>query len=163
MKAKAFVSAPELTFEIALRIRHPSIDPAELTAALGIEPTQCFRKGDIRDARSSGKSGSTYTESYWFGAINPAIWPLEFHIPEFSEFAQRNASLWNPGMALSVTARRLARNHAALLDRVRTEGGQVSVVIALSPPSIDSLSIAAEVSKALSDAGITLELELLDS
>ena len=38
----------EYEFALALRIRHPSIEPAQITEALGIGPQHAWKAGDAR-------------------------------------------------------------------------------------------------------------------
>ncbi len=55
-------------FQLSLRIRHPSLDPEELSRELNIEAAHCFRAGDPRASRSG--IASVHPESYWLGALN---------------------------------------------------------------------------------------------
>jgi hypothetical protein len=56
-------------FTIALRIRHPSIAPAEITRNLGIEPLHTWRAGDPRRGDAGGEIGGLYRESYWMARL----------------------------------------------------------------------------------------------
>lgn len=59
-----------------------------------------------------------------------------------------------------MTTRVLVRSHTALFERIRTEGGQASLLVTLSPIAVDSFSVTPEVSQMLSDLGITVEFEM---
>ena len=63
-------------FSVALRIRHPSIDPAELSRRLGIEPQHAWRAGDPRHLAEGEVGSRTYRETYWVGFLAPSP-PLE--------------------------------------------------------------------------------------
>ncbi len=56
-------------FTLSLRIRHPSIEPAEITRNLGIEPQHTWRAGDPRRDAAGGELPGTYRESYWMGGL----------------------------------------------------------------------------------------------
>ncbi|HEU4617140.1 MAG TPA: DUF4279 domain-containing protein [Gammaproteobacteria bacterium] len=58
-------------FTAALRIRHPSIDPDEITRRLGLPPLHCWRAGDPRTPPSGERTQSARTETYWV-AVLPA-------------------------------------------------------------------------------------------
>jgi hypothetical protein len=66
----------------------------------------------------------------------------------------------NLGLALSLCALRFRTMHGALLRQIRSEGGQVSLLVALSAAAVSSFSIAPEVSRSFSDLGITIEFEM---
>jgi hypothetical protein len=164
MKARAVTESEPIPFELALRIRHPSMDPAELSRELGLEPTHTFRAGQMREPRSSASPASVHAESYWLGALDPAgwladIWPgLSTELPE--KRAIKTAAMKNLGMGLALCARALARSHAPLFERIRDEGGQASLLVSLSPVVVDNFSVAPEISQMLGDLGITVEFEL---
>jgi hypothetical protein len=58
-------------FMMSLRIRHPGIDPSEITRVLGIEPQHIWCAGDLRLA-TGGESGGIRRESYWMGHLMTA-------------------------------------------------------------------------------------------
>jgi len=59
----------EYEFTISLRIRHPSIEPAGITEALGIEPQHTWKAGDPRRDVTGGDRSGVYRESYWMGRL----------------------------------------------------------------------------------------------
>jgi hypothetical protein len=63
------------------------------------------------------------------------------------------------GWALSVCALRFFNVHGPLLRRIRTEGGQVSMLVTISTTDVGSFSLAPEVSRVFSELGIALEFE----
>ena len=56
-------------FAISLRIRHPSVDPAEITRALGIEPQHAWQAGDARRGDAGELLEGTYRDSYWIARL----------------------------------------------------------------------------------------------
>lgn len=59
----------EYEFTLSLRIRHPSVEPAEITRNLGIEPQHTWRAGDPRRDAAGSELNGTYRESYWMGRL----------------------------------------------------------------------------------------------
>jgi hypothetical protein len=56
-------------FTVSLRIRHPSIDPAEITRMLGFEPQHTWKAGDARRSPTGEALEGIYRESYWMGRL----------------------------------------------------------------------------------------------
>src|SRR4030095_2809211 len=64
-------SQPSYPFQLSLRVRHPSIDPAAISRELQIEPEHSFRAGDLRDSTRSAAVTPAHVESYWLATIDP--------------------------------------------------------------------------------------------
>lgn len=56
-------------FTMALSIRHPTAEPADITKSLGIEPQHAWRVGDTRRGPGGESLEGTYRESYWIGRL----------------------------------------------------------------------------------------------
>jgi hypothetical protein len=56
-------------FTMSLRIRHPSVDPAQITRTLGIDPQHTWRAGDVRRDSEGGALGGEYRETFWMGRL----------------------------------------------------------------------------------------------
>jgi hypothetical protein len=157
-------SKPEpLAFELSLRIRHPSIDPAELSRELGLDAQHSFRAGDRRQLRGEATS-AVHSESYWLGTLDPTSAPVDawFSQKRDLEVAVRQAQravTRNLGWALELAARRLLRAKA-LFERLRSSHGEVSLLVGVSPAAVESFSVAPGVSRVFSDLGITIEFDL---
>lgn len=166
MKAKALADSQDSPFELALRIRHPSMDPADLSRELGIEPSHSFRAGQPRQLRSDHLPASVHGESYWLGAIDRTSWLSDAWLSGFGQLEAAvkklgRAAAWKSlGAALAMTTRGLVRTHAPLFERIRAEGGQVSLLVSLSPLIVGSFSLTPEVSRIFGDLGITIEFEM---
>jgi hypothetical protein len=150
-------------FQLSLRIRHPSIDPALLSRELAIEPEHSFRAGEPRRSSSGHALSTVHGQTYWLGALNPAMW-LDTSFPGRPKLAiaQRHlhaALEQRLGWALSSNAMLLRTKHASLLRGISADGGQVTVIVALSAVAVCSLSLTPEVTGAFSDLGITIEFE----
>jgi hypothetical protein len=164
MKARTLPQSQRLPFELSLRIRHPSMDPADLSRELGLDAKHSFRAGEPRQIRSGVTSASVHGESYWLGTLDPTSWPGDNWFSGFAklEIAQKEigkAVTRSLGSALSLGATRFLRANAALLERIRIEGGQISLLVALSPVAVD-FSLTPEVSRVFSELGITIEFEI---
>ncbi len=62
-------------FSVTFRIRHPSIDPAELSRQLGIEPQHAWRAGEPRRLESGEIGSGAYRETFWVGLLQaPSPW-----------------------------------------------------------------------------------------
>lgn len=56
-------------FTVSLHIRHPSIEPGEITRKLGIEPQYTWKAGDARRGPAGEALEGTYRETYWMGQL----------------------------------------------------------------------------------------------
>ena len=59
----------EYEFTVSLRIRHPTIDPAEITATLAIQPQHTWRAGQPRCDPTGAQLGGAHHDSYWMGRL----------------------------------------------------------------------------------------------
>jgi len=124
-----------------------------------------FRAGEPRKSRSRHTTASVHGESYWLGTLDPtsspaAQWLSGFANMELAQKAHDKTVTRSLGWAISFHAARFLRANAALLERIRNEGGQVSLLVAMSPAAEESFSLAPEVSRILSDLGVTIEFQL---
>ena len=154
-------------FQLSLRIRHPSLDPAEISRALGLPAEHSFRAGDPRLSRSGLAPASVHAESYWLGPLSPAEWPadLTFSAEPLAKMARERlgpAATSSLGWALSLTAARFFRVHGPLLRRICAEGGQASLLVTISTAEASSFSLTPEVSRVFSELGVALEFEFSD-
>lgn len=53
-------------FTMSLGIRHPDVDPAQITRTLGLEPQHVWRKGQQRTDHAGDAASGTHRESYWY-------------------------------------------------------------------------------------------------
>jgi hypothetical protein len=168
MPASKLATLQPLPFQLSLRIRHPSMDPAYISKELGIEPEHAFRAGQPRQSKSGLSIAAVHTESYWLAPLSPASW---FGNPSFAEplklaITQEHidaAIARNLTGALALYAVRLNKSQGALLQRIRSEGGDISLLVTLSPAAVSSFSLAPEISRLFGELGITLEFEVTDN
>jgi hypothetical protein len=151
-------------FQLSLRIRHPSMDPAEISRQLGIQSEHAFRAGDARPVRSAVTPAAVHTESYWLGVVPPQLLALELSFPgdARSQLAQKGlqSSLKGLTWGLSLSAVRFLRSHAEFLKRIRSGGGEISLLVALSGAGEMSFSLPPGTGRFFADLGVTLEFEI---
>jgi hypothetical protein len=162
MEARKLSKLVSELFQLSLRIRHPSLDPADLSREFLIEAEHSFRAGDPRPSRSGLAPASVHAESYWLGALNPASWiRLPFAEPRLQLAQQGLGAVVSRslGSALSLSARFLSL-HAQTLHRIRAEGGEISLLVSVPTGEVGSFSLAPEVSRIFGELGVALEFEL---
>ncbi|HET8699497.1 MAG TPA: DUF4279 domain-containing protein [Gammaproteobacteria bacterium] len=57
---------------VVLRLRHPNVDPAEITRRLGIAPQYAWRAGDPRLPEHGEEGRGVYRESCWVAVLSSA-------------------------------------------------------------------------------------------
>ena len=162
MEARRLSKLVAELFQLSLRIRHPSLDPADLSREFRIEAEHSFRAGDPRPSRSGLAPASVHAESYWLGTLNPASWIRLPSADPRLQLAQKGLGAMvgrSLGSALTLTARFL-RLHAETLQRIRNEGGQISLLVGVPAGEVSSFSLVPEVSRIFGDLGVALEFEL---
>jgi len=168
---------PVVPFEISLRIRHPSIDPAEVSRALDLEPIEAFRAGDPRPGGVRALEKSIHAETVWVAVLGPESWPVRIPAPgaepsmlramraEYLRAMRRNLRLASGLLdwALAWTCARLRARHADFVQRIRAEGGEVALLVMISPREVRSFSLLPAVGAALTELGISIELAFAEA
>ena len=159
MQADELPQANAETCQLSLRIRHPSMDPAEISRALKMEAAHAFRAG-ARRAGSGGKA-TTYGESYWLGVLPSLASLAALPLPGWPELARRQAAAASKSLswALVVSAARFCSLHGELLRRIRSEGGEVALLVTIDA-EVGGLTLAPEASRVFGELGIAIELEI---
>jgi len=164
MEARKLAQSADSPFEFSLRIRHPSIDPQTITDELRLEPEHSFKAGDHR----RGPTSSRYGESYWLASLDPIAWSNELLTtsiePHKLDAMMSGGHLQHMvegslGIALSMVATRFLRTHVAFLQKIRSEGGQVSLLIQIEPEGMRSFTLTPEMARAIDKLGLAVEFE----
>ena len=103
-----------------------------------------------------------HAESYGLGSLVPAELQAEVPVaddPLLNSVREQDVVSPSLGLSLSMCAMRFFSRHAQLLRRIRTEGGQVSLLVTISTAEASSFSLVPEVSRVFSELGIALEFE----
>jgi len=165
MAATKLAALQPLPFQLSLRIKHPSMDPANISMELGIEPEHSFRAGQSRRSKTGVVPAAVHTESYWLAPLSPASWfgSLQFeplpNVP-ISQSMIDTAVSRNLAWALGLCAARFSKAHTELLQRIRSEGGEISLLVTLSSTAVSSFSLQPHVNRIFGELGIALEFEI---
>jgi hypothetical protein len=143
------------------------MDPADISKDLHIEPVHAFRAGQPRHLKSGVATAAVHTESYWLASLDPASW---YGILPFEPLPNRaisqnlidSAVSRNLAGALGLCAVRFNKAHAELLHTIRSEGGEISMLVTLSPTTMNTFSLPPHISRIFGELGITLEFEIMD-
>jgi hypothetical protein len=132
-------------FMMSLRIRHPRIDPAEITRALGIQPQHDWRAGDVRVDSAGGEIGGIRRESYWMARLmsEPAL-------------AQDDVSIENHIEQTLGTLSRCFR----FLEALKSEGGSAELHVSLYAREEFRLEFLPKSLALLGRAGLAIVIEV---
>jgi hypothetical protein len=100
-----------LSYRVRVLIRHPVADPAEISAAMDMEPTRSWKAGSDRFTPSGSPLPGTHRDTMW------AVSAL-----------QRNSRKLSEGVSEMVTVLEAA---ASLVDRLLKSGGTVELIVDL--------------------------------
>lgn len=103
-------------FMVSLRIRHPTIDPTAITAALNIQPQHTWRAGEPRCDQEGQELGGAYRDSYWMGSL--------MEEPQLSA-----DGLSVEGVILKTLSQ--LRRAQSFLDQLSTQGGVAELLVSL--------------------------------
>lgn len=103
-------------FTVSLRIRHPTIDPATITATLGIQPQHTWRAGQPRCDSAGAQLGGAHRDSYWMGRLMDE--------PQLS-----SDSVSVEGVILKTLSH--LRRAQSFLERLNAEGGVAELLVSL--------------------------------
>jgi hypothetical protein len=160
MEARKLRAGEAESFQLSLRIRHPSIDPAEISRALGIEPEHSFRAGH---PRAGADPARVHAESYWLGVLDPAEWMRGLmSTDELSRIVQKQITMarGSLGAALSLYAVRFLNARADLLRRIRVEGGEITLLVTIHGSEVDHFTLAPEASQIFGSLGVAVDVEI---
>jgi hypothetical protein len=132
-------------FMMSLRIRHPRIDPTEITRVLGIEPQHIWSAGDRRLDTVGGEIDGIRSESYWMGRLmaEPAL-------------ARDRVSVETQVEHTLGTLRRCFN----FLEKLKAEGGSAELHVSLFARQEFRLEFLPESLALLGRAGLAVVLEV---
>jgi len=135
----------EYEFTISLRIRHPTVDPAKITEALGIEPQHTWRAGDPRRDPAGEELDGDYRESYWMGRLMAA--------------PQLSSDKVSVEIVLKRTLDQLRRSQE-FLDELNTDGAVAELQVSLFARENFRLELPAESLALLSRLRVAVALDV---
>ena len=168
MEARELPEPQPQAFELVLRIRHPRMDPEEISAELQISAEHCFKAGEPRKGAATG--ASCHTETYWLATLNPGWWPadvsLHSYIPGLAVSAPASTSEALSdmaktflGRALSMCATRFMRPHREFFRRIQSEGGQVRLLVEVNTSAVDGFTLTPELGREMNSLGVPIDFE----
>jgi hypothetical protein len=145
---------------IHLRVKHPKLDPKEITRVLSMTPEHTL------DA--SRCAVSTAAESYWIAPLNfsglEEPWPKsgeqndDFGENTFPPFS--TLQMLSDESIVGLALRRL-QLHQRFFRSIEDEGGTATLLINVNKAG--SMTIPPRIARKLADLGLTLELDWSDS
>jgi hypothetical protein len=132
-------------FTMSLRVRHPHLEPAEITRAVGIEPQHTWRAGDSRRDPTGEVLEGCYRETYWLARLmsEPAL--ASAHVGVESEITRSLAQL---------------RKSFAFLQTLKAEGGSVELLVSVFAREAFRIELLSESLELLGRLGVTVALEV---
>jgi hypothetical protein len=133
------------SYAVSLRVRHPTRDLAVLTDTLRLESEFSWAAGDPRRSQSGSPLGGNHRDSYWSALlpaqmVGPASMPLELF------FSQQLVQL---------------SRHREFFAQLRSDGGQVSLLVELAPTANASLTISSASARKLAELDIEVEFQFV--
>lgn len=180
MQASRPSGAQAPAFQFSLHVRHPSIDPGEISRELQLQALESFKAGQPRSSRSGVAATAVHGETYWVAVIDPAHWPGPPSVPGHEEHAALASltpheakvlrarfgldvaaagGIRDIGAALALVCESLVVRHGVFLNQLRTQGGSVTLQVTLSSQAQGGFRLTPELGLWLVKLGITLEFE----
>lgn len=169
MEARELPQPQPQAFELVLRIRHPKMDPEEISAELQISAEHCFKAGEPRKGPGAASGASVYSETYWLATLNPGWWPadvaLHSYIPGLGlpqagpTEAHSDMAKTVLGRALSMCATRFMRPHREFFRRIQSEGGQVRLLVEVNTSAVDGFTLTPELGREMNSLGVPIDFE----
>ena len=159
MEARRAAPQPAYPFQLSLRIRHPSIDPAEISRQLRIDAEHSFRAGEPRESGRSSVA-PVHAESYWLATLDPATLLLGTAFdPQVSP--QTHAIAFSVlDSALIAVISGFLRGHVDFFRKLHSEGGEARLIVAISGRRARGFTLTPHLGKALSELRIPVDFEL---
>jgi len=133
------------SYSVSLRVRHPTMDLSVLTEKLRLEPAHTWKAGEPRRSHGGAPVGGHHRDSYWSAplpaqTIGPNSMPLE------AFFSQQVLQL---------------SRHREFLERLRKDGGELSLLIEVAPVANASLTLSSATARKLADLNIEVEFQFV--
>jgi len=178
MEARKLAEAKAAPIQLSIRIRHPSIDPREISAALNLEPEHFFKAGEARTPRAKGQMAGRHTQSYWLAPVTAKTWSEQLEPSFLAAIAARNPG-WKSTLpedewrkviqglrdenAEGVLLYFLMRlnSHQAFLQRIQADGGDVSLILLIERESAADFTLPPSVLGQLAQLGVSIDFRFV--
>jgi hypothetical protein len=157
MTASARQSQSAAPARIHLRIKHPDLDPSEITQTLSMSPEHTLE---------AGRSGSSalHADCYWIAPLHFAMLDEPGGMGMAKQSISRNASIAQvstlqlmPHESIVGLALRQLQSHQSFFQRIHEDGGTATLLITTDSPG--SMTIEPALARKLADMGLALELD----
>jgi hypothetical protein len=180
MQVKKHASAPATPFQLSLHVRHPSVDPEEISRELSLEAVECFRAGEPRQSRSGLAATAVHGETYWVAVVDPMVWsapvtlarrmpPAEVMsalLPQEAKVLRARFGLdeaettpGSLGWGIVLVCHCLTVRHSRFLAQLRQQGGSLTLLAAIQPEAWVGPRITPEMGRQMHDLGLTVKIE----
>ena len=184
MQVKKRASAEATPFQLSLHVRHPSVDPQEISRELSLEAVECFRAGEPRRSRSGVAATAVHGETYWAAVVDPMGWSapatLARRMPAqelMSSLLPREAKVLRArfgldesettpgslGWGIVLICHCLTVRHRRFVEQLREQGGSLTLLAAVDPEALLGLRITPEMGRQMHDLGLTVKIEVAGS
>jgi len=150
------------TYTAFLRIRHPSIDPAEVTSTLGLDPVHAWAAGSAREAAPGDRTRGEHPDTYWLAPLGDAYW----HHPAAGATAGAGRAFWPPSRSVPLEAFLLAESrqliaHRAFFARLKSEGATCELAVTLNTEERWGLDLPPALLRSLAELNVGFSLEVV--
>jgi hypothetical protein len=137
--------ASAFSYSVSLRVRHPTLDLSVLTDKLRLEPAHSWTAGEPRRSQTGAPLGGNHRDSYWSAPLpaqmdGPNSMPLELF------FSQHVLQLGR---------------HRDFLSKLQSGGGEVSLLVEISPVANAALTFSSATARKLADLNIEVEFQFV--
>lgn len=130
---------------MSLGVRHPDIDPDQITRALCLEPGHVWRKGEQRLGHEGSALGGSHRASYWFCQIVPRVGFSDERIDMESELSR---------------VLRMLRKAIVFMQDLHFGGGVTELVVTIYARGDFRIELPAEEAALLGRLGVAMTLEI---
>lgn len=131
---------PRELYTVDLLIKHPTLLPAEITAALGMTPQYFWQRGELRHSPDGTRLDGVYPDTMWRRVIKKEG-SRRFFV-DATEFVEQ------------------LRPHREFFARLTSEGGRATLIIDLAGDVNMGDTLEPDTLRTISDLGIRLGVEV---
>jgi hypothetical protein len=139
------VPASPFSYAVSLRVRHPTLNLRVLTENLRLEPAHSWTAGEPRRSQSGAPLGGQHRDSYW-----SAVLPSQ--------------AIGTTGMSLELfLSQQLVQltRHREFLASLQSGGGEISLLIELSPVASAALTLSNAMVRKLAELNFDVEFQFV--
>ncbi len=142
-----------------LRIRHPSIDPAEISEALGLEAEHAWAAGSARTAAGGGRARSAHPDTFWIAELTRPGWERATFLAGLRAPGRAGEGARLPLELFLFAQLRQLQGKGEFLRRLAAEGGELVLQVALPAMPEFCLELGPGLLRSAGDLGLGLSLE----